>query len=68
MHFTKTAVVETTPQVALAAMDDEAVRRHLNGESDDPAQVIERREERARKEAKEDGAGIKRSAGGDRQG
>lgn len=34
------------PQVAIAAMDQEAVQTFLKGESDDPAQVVERLEER----------------------
>lgn len=37
---------DSGPQAAVAAMDQEAVRIFFKGESDDPAQVIERLEER----------------------
>ena len=39
-------VSSSGPQVAIALMDQEAVQTFLKGESDDPAQVIERLEER----------------------
>ncbi|MDE2173428.1 MAG: hypothetical protein KGJ31_02410 [Patescibacteria group bacterium] len=42
------------PQAATVAMDQEAIRIFLRGESDDPAQILERMEERLTAELAEE--------------